>query len=416
MSLRPDPIRRGVGAAVATAGLALALVAVSVAAAPDDVPAPKKGDATMTRGGPPKVGLQLNAPKAFQGYTLIAPLNGKKTYLIDMLGRVVRVWESKYTARQEAYFLENGHLLRAATLDNRERLFGGAGRKPETVPGPWLADSLVEVKPIGKTTGDVVWERHAWDQLIQDSDASKANYGEVGKHPVLIDVNFGGEIGFPGGGFPGPPPQDIAKKDAPKQDEAKKQRELDRLKTIGYVGSPTARGNMGILPDWTHVNSVAYNAEFDQMMISVRSFGEFWIIDHGTTTALAAGHTGGRRGKGGTSSTARATRSHTAPVRRRTNARSPSTTPTGSPADTPARDTSWSSTTAASAPRAITRRSTSSSSPSTRGAITRATRASRSGRATRPGRTPRQERRSCSRSSCPAPTGSPSATPSSVRA
>ena len=33
-----------------------------------------------------------------------------------------------------------------------------AGRKPETVRGPWLADSLVEVKPTGRTTGEVVWE------------------------------------------------------------------------------------------------------------------------------------------------------------------------------------------------------------------------------------------------------------------
>ena len=33
--------------------------------------------------------------------------------------------------------------------------------------------------------------------------------------------------------------------------------------------------------------------------MSVCAFSEFWIIDHGTTTAQAAGHTGGRRGRGG---------------------------------------------------------------------------------------------------------------------
>jgi hypothetical protein len=53
------------------------------------------------------------------------------------------------------------------------------------------------------------------------------------------------------------------------------------------------------LPDWTHVNSVAFNAELDQIIISVRSFNEFWIIDHGTTKSEAARKTGGRRGKGG---------------------------------------------------------------------------------------------------------------------
>jgi hypothetical protein len=44
---------------------------------------------------------------------------------------------------------------------------------------------------------------------------------------------------------------------------------------------------------------VAYNAKLDQILISVRSFNEFWILDHSTTTKEAAGHTGGRSGKGG---------------------------------------------------------------------------------------------------------------------
>src|SRR5262249_27241070 len=54
-----------------------------------------------------------------------------------------------------------------------------------------------------------------------------------------------------------------------------------------------------VSPDWTHVNAVAYNAELDQVVISVHAFSEIWIIDHGTTTAEAASHAGGRRGKGG---------------------------------------------------------------------------------------------------------------------
>src|SRR5262249_49348864 len=45
--------------------------------------------------------------------------------------------------------------------------------------------------------------------------------------------------------------------------------------------------------------AVAYNADFNQILISSRNFGEFWIIDHSTTTKEAAGHTGGKGGKGG---------------------------------------------------------------------------------------------------------------------
>jgi hypothetical protein len=51
--------------------------------------------------------------------------------------------------------------------------------------------------------------------------------------------------------------------------------------------------------DWMHTNSVAYNAELDQIVLSIHNFSEIWIIDHSTTTAEAASHSGGRRGKGG---------------------------------------------------------------------------------------------------------------------
>src|SRR5690606_15913622 len=46
-------------------------------------------------------------------------------------------------------------------------------------------------------------------------------------------------------------------------------------------------------------NAIDYNPQLDQIMISTREFSELWIIDHSTTTAEAAGHTGGRSGKGG---------------------------------------------------------------------------------------------------------------------
>src|SRR5262249_60897217 len=51
--------------------------------------------------------------------------------------------------------------------------------------------------------------------------------------------------------------------------------------------------------DWLHINAVAYNPALDQVMVTVHEFSEFWVIDHTTTTAEAAGHTGGKSGKGG---------------------------------------------------------------------------------------------------------------------
>jgi hypothetical protein len=100
-----------------------------------------------------------------------------------------------------------------------------AGRDVATLRGPSLADMIVEVKPTGKTTGEVVWEWHAWDHLIQDHDRSKANFGVVARHPELIDVNFGDDGNLFGGrgpfGAPGQRPAGAARKDdATKKDDA----------------------------------------------------------------------------------------------------------------------------------------------------------------------------------------------------
>jgi hypothetical protein len=286
----------------------------------------------------------VNRPRAFPGYTLLSPLLSTKTYLIDMQGRVVRTWESEYTAGQDAILLENGHLLRAGQLRREERLFAGfaaggrvqeftwdgeliwdfkfhnekqtphhdfaklpngnvllivwelktaeetiaIGRRPETIQGPWLVDSVLEIRPTGKTTGQVAWEWHAWDHVIQDQDSSKVSYGVVADHPELIDINFGVDLESELFGSVRTPAE-----------QAKKKNDMNTLRSIGYAGSAPATGTSGPLPDRTHINAVAYNAELDQIMLSVRSFSEFWIIDHSTTAAEAKGHTGGRSGKGG---------------------------------------------------------------------------------------------------------------------
>ncbi len=292
----------------------------------------------------PALLMQLKGSRAFPGYTLVAPLLSRNTYLIDMEGRVVHKWESNYTAGEGAYLLENGHLLRGGRIKGAEQLFTGAGaggrvqeftwdgqlvwdfkfhnekqiahhdiarlpngnvllivweiktaeetiaagRRPESVNGAWLADSVIEIMPTGKSTGEVVWEWHAWDHLIEDQDRSKANDGPAAAHPELIDINFGQDH-FPAFVRAGQSPEE----------ETQEKKNLNALRSLGYMGSPTARANRGGFPDWTHVNAVAYNAELDQIMLTVRSFNEFWIIDHSTTSAEAAGHTGGRRGKGG---------------------------------------------------------------------------------------------------------------------
>jgi hypothetical protein len=281
-------------------------------------------------------GLLLDDPRAFQGYTLIAPMTSRNTQLIDMQGKIVRSWESQYPPAHSAYLLENGHLLRTCDLGTETRSFGAptgaggrvqefdwdgqlvwefklsnerqlphhdvaklpngnvlmivwdkktaqeaiaAGRRPDSVGEFLLPDTVVEVKPTGKSTGDVVWEWHVWDHLVQDFDKSKPNFGKTADHPELVDINYGQDTLAPILATPGG---------------------LDKLKSIGYVGAGTSAAAMSrVTPDWTHFNAVAYNPDLDQIVVTVHSFSEFWVIDHGTTTTEAAGHVGGKSGKGG---------------------------------------------------------------------------------------------------------------------
>src|SRR5262245_8833062 len=109
MAFRMDRPTRGRVAAAVTAAL---LAAFAVPALAQDPGSKGGGQPGKGKGDPVKLGLVINEPKAFQGYTLLAPMTSTKTYLIDMQGRVVRTWESDCTPALSAYLLENGNLLR----------------------------------------------------------------------------------------------------------------------------------------------------------------------------------------------------------------------------------------------------------------------------------------------------------------
>ena len=248
------------------------------------------------------VGLFLDTPKAFAGYTLFAPKHNTVTYLMDNQGRAVHQWKSEYEPGQSVYLKPNGNLLHTCQTKNRSFTGGGEGGRIEEydwsgkmvwefwytneqhqqhhdiVPLPngnilmlvvekktiaeciaagflpqmlrdkeLYPDSVVEVQPIYPNGGKIVWEWHVWDHMIQDFDRTKANFGDVAAHPELI-----------------------------------------------YVG-----GGRGAPAFWNHVNSIAYNAKLDQVVISARGNNEIWFIDHSTSLAQSASHSGGFHGKGG---------------------------------------------------------------------------------------------------------------------
>ena len=157
---------------------------------------------------------------------------------------------AQYVQHHEALTLPNGNVLMIAWERLNAAQAIGAGRNPANLSGTqWLPDALIEIQPTGPTSGVEVWRWRAMDHLIQDFDPSKPNFGVVADHPERININW--------------PP----------------------------VAVPQG--------EWMHSNGIDYDEATDQIVISVPEHDEIWIIDHSTTTAEAAGSTGGNQGKGG---------------------------------------------------------------------------------------------------------------------
>src|SRR6185295_3321148 len=136
--------------------------------------------------------------------------------------------------------LPNGNVLaivwESKTADEARR----AGRRKGFIPqdGIW-PDALIEFEPQRPNGARIVWEWHMWDHLIQNVDAMLDNYGDPAQHPERIDWN--GD-------------------------------------TAGVLAPPAKP-----VRDVFHTNAVAYNPELDQIILSVPTFNEIWVIDHSTT-------------------------------------------------------------------------------------------------------------------------------------
>jgi len=234
--------------------------------------------------------------EVFDGITLYGQMNSRTTYLIDNSGLRINLWSSNYNCAYMCYLLPDSTIWRADVYSGasmRGAAYGGLIQRynwnaniiksfiwsnsnhqqhhdihpmpdshilliswerktraeaqalgRQNITGEMWPDEVIEYDP---ETDSVVWEWHAWDHLIQDVDSTKPNYGVVRDHPELIDIN------------------------------------------LGSVQSG----------DWMHCNTIDYNPERDEIILTSHNLHEIYVIDHSTTTEEARGHNGGRHGKGG---------------------------------------------------------------------------------------------------------------------
>lgn len=237
----------------------------------------------------------LKKSEAYDGYILVNDAGNNRVYLMDKEAVIIYEWELPDAIGNDVELLPDGLLLGIFIADDPKIKFGGQGgriqninkdgtsiwnfdyssldyithhdiellpngniitivweRKTEeqaSLAGskleiPIFPEAVIEINP---STNEIVWEWHAWDHLVQDYNPSKENYGSIADSPNLIDLN--------------------------------------------YV---TDKGG-----DIMHANGLAYDPLNDLIYLSVNFFSEVWVIDHSTSTEVAATHSGGNFGKGG---------------------------------------------------------------------------------------------------------------------
>ncbi len=246
--------------------------------------------------------------KVQEGYNLYFPHGQTDVFLLDNCGRIVHTWEGDtYKPGNSVFLTEEGLLykcggrgagsnewihaggggevlqivnwdgsvaLEYAVNDSMQRMHHDiavkpngnvlaivwdrileedalqAGRNPNLMAQNEVwSEKIIEIEPnLENGTAEIVWEWRVWDHLVQDFDETKENFGVIANNQDKINLNY-----------------------------------------------DTSDGH----PDWLHINSIDYNPFYEQIMLSVPTFNEIWIIDQSTSTQQAAGSTGGLSGSGG---------------------------------------------------------------------------------------------------------------------
>ena len=244
------------------------------------------------------MGLFFNDEKAENGYTLFS--NNGTSYLIDNCGYKINTWESEYKSNNGLFITEEGDLVRIGQIFGSAMIGGEGGileryswngdlewsyriaddefvvhhdmlmmpngnllvivwqkisaqqalQQGRNYEGDFYNEQIWEIEPLPNNQADIVWRWSALDHVIQDSDGSKSNFGNVGDHPELINLNY-------------------------------------------------ITNELDFDHDWLHINSIDYNQELDQIAVSSRNNSEVYIIDHSTSIQEAASSSGGKYEKGG---------------------------------------------------------------------------------------------------------------------
>jgi outer membrane protein assembly factor BamB len=228
--------------------------------------------------------LLYDKENSYGGYTLVAPMGSRTTYLIDIEGYVVHKWEAQYTPGSYAMLLENGNLLRGGTLQGAPAQFGGAGGIVQEID--WDGKVVWEYKLMN----DKQVQHHCFARMPNGNTLmlaweriGNAYFIDKGRDPKKVPVTGPGFTGK----FQNDFWVDFVREVNPAGETVWEWHVWDHIGTgpyqfdINYTLRDTMGGSSGIY-DWTHFNAVEYIPENDQVLLNSRNFSEFYIIDHKT--------------------------------------------------------------------------------------------------------------------------------------
>jgi hypothetical protein len=176
------------------------------------------------------------------GWTNQGALQGGRVQIIKWDGTVT--WD--YTYANASYMPHHDMEPVYYTNDPKE--------KPNVLLVCYTAwgDKIVELKPTGLNTAEVVWEWNGSDHTCASGTGTDK--------PELLDKGKGGA-------------------------------------GMGKEAAISSSGTRDF--DRMHTNNVSFNRTLKQLVLSVKGYNEMMVIDHSTTTAEAKDTTGGQYGKGG---------------------------------------------------------------------------------------------------------------------
>lgn len=190
--------------------------------------------------------------------------------LVDWDGNVIwdytNVVPRKHAFHHDVDYMPNGNILairyNAFSLEEAEAMGWNRSLGEKTAlkiknnypkqAMVWMC-SVLEIDPnLQDGSTEIVWEWNTWDHYVQDLNPLKSNFGDV-TNKNKINLNY---------------------------------LNLDE-------------GVLGNVGQFHHLNAVDYNPELDLIILGSPTYGEFWIIDHSTSSTEAKGSSGGKYQKGG---------------------------------------------------------------------------------------------------------------------